>query len=61
LLRWQVCSALLPTCLATANACFGSILSLDALAIDMTPEFRAGISALGRTPPPATDRLEEAL
>ncbi len=35
--------------------------SLDALAIDMTPEFRAEISALSRTPPPATDRLEEAL
>ena len=35
--------------------------SLDALDIDMTPEFRAEISALGRTPPPATDRLEEAL
>ena len=35
--------------------------SLDALEIDMTPEFRAEISALGRTPPPATDRLEEAM
>ena len=34
--------------------------SLDALEIDMTPELRAEISALGRTPPPATDRLEEA-
>ncbi len=34
--------------------------SLDALEIDMTPEFRAEISALSRTPPPATDRLEEA-
>ncbi|HSF94615.1 MAG TPA: aldo/keto reductase [Thermohalobaculum sp.] len=35
--------------------------SLDALGIAMTPEFRAEISALSRTPPPATDRLEEAL
>jgi aryl-alcohol dehydrogenase-like predicted oxidoreductase len=35
--------------------------SLEALEIGMTPEFRAEISALGRTPPPATDRLEEAL
>jgi len=35
--------------------------SLDALEIDMTPEFRAELSALGRTPPPATDRLEEML
>jgi aryl-alcohol dehydrogenase-like predicted oxidoreductase len=35
--------------------------SLDALEIDMTLEFRTEISALGRTPPPATDRLEEAL
>lgn len=35
--------------------------SLDALEIGMTPEFRDEISALGRTPPPATDRLEEAL
>jgi hypothetical protein len=26
----------------------------------MTPELRAEISALSRTPPPATDRLEEA-
>lgn len=33
--------------------------SLDSVAIDMTPELRAEISALGRTPPPATDRLEE--
>ncbi len=35
--------------------------SLEALEIDMTPELRAELSALGRTPPPATDRLEEAL
>lgn len=35
--------------------------SLEAPEIDMTPELRAEISALGRTPPPATDRLEEAL
>ncbi len=34
--------------------------SLDSLKIDMTPELRAEISALSRTPPPATDRLEEA-
>lgn len=33
--------------------------SLDALEIDMSPELRAEISALSRTPPPATDRLEE--
>jgi aryl-alcohol dehydrogenase-like predicted oxidoreductase len=33
--------------------------SLDAAKIDMTPELRAQISALSRTPPPATDRLEE--
>jgi aryl-alcohol dehydrogenase-like predicted oxidoreductase len=33
--------------------------SLDAVKIDMTPELRAEISALSRTPPPATDRLEE--
>ncbi|MHA1527379.1 MAG: aldo/keto reductase [Alphaproteobacteria bacterium] len=35
--------------------------SLEALELDMTPEFRAEISALGRTPPPATDRLEETM
>jgi aryl-alcohol dehydrogenase-like predicted oxidoreductase len=35
--------------------------SLEALDIEMTPEFRADISALGRTPPPATDRLEDAV
>ncbi len=35
--------------------------ALDALEIDMTPEFRADISTLSRTPPPATDRLEETL
>jgi len=35
--------------------------SLDALEIEMTPAFRAEISALSRTPPPATDRLEETL
>ena len=33
--------------------------SLDSVSIDMTPELRAEISALSRTPPPATDRLEE--
>ena len=34
--------------------------SLDSVKIEMTPELRAEISALSRTPPPATDRLEEA-
>ena len=33
--------------------------SLDSASIDMTPALRAEISALSRTPPPATDRLEE--
>ena len=33
--------------------------SLDSVKIPMTPELRAEISALSRTPPPATDRLEE--
>jgi aryl-alcohol dehydrogenase-like predicted oxidoreductase len=33
--------------------------SLDSVSIDMTPELRAEISALSRTPPPATDRSEE--
>lgn len=33
--------------------------SLDAVKIDMTPELRAEIAALSRTPAPATDRLEE--
>jgi len=33
--------------------------SLDAVKIDVTPELRAEIAALSRTPPPATDRLEE--
>jgi len=33
--------------------------SLDSVKIDMTPALRAEISALSRTPPPATDRLEE--
>jgi aryl-alcohol dehydrogenase-like predicted oxidoreductase len=33
--------------------------SLKALDITMTAELRAEISALSRTPPPATDRLEE--
>jgi aryl-alcohol dehydrogenase-like predicted oxidoreductase len=33
--------------------------SLGSIKIDMTPKLRAEISALGRTPPPATDRLEE--
>jgi aryl-alcohol dehydrogenase-like predicted oxidoreductase len=32
--------------------------SLGALDIEMTPEWRAEISALSPTPPPATDRLE---
>jgi len=34
--------------------------SLDSVKIDMTPQLRAEISALSRTPPPATDRSEEA-
>jgi len=33
--------------------------SLDAVNVPMTPELRAEIAALSRTPPPATDRLEE--
>ena len=33
--------------------------SLDSLKVDMTPALRAEISALSRTPPPATDRSEE--
>ena len=33
--------------------------SLGAANVDMTPALRAEISALSRTPPPATDRLEE--
>jgi len=33
--------------------------SLDSVNIDMTPELHARIAALSRTPPPATDRLEE--
>ncbi|MEO1290130.1 MAG: aldo/keto reductase [Chloroflexota bacterium] len=35
--------------------------SLMALDIEMTPEWRAEISALSYTPPPANDRLEEQL
>jgi aryl-alcohol dehydrogenase-like predicted oxidoreductase len=34
--------------------------SLDSVKIEMTPALRAEIAALSRTPPPATDRLEEA-
>ncbi len=33
--------------------------SLDALKVDMTPEWRAEISAMSYEPPPAHDRLEE--
>lgn len=33
--------------------------SLDSVKVDMTPALRAEIAALARTPPPATDRLEE--
>jgi aryl-alcohol dehydrogenase-like predicted oxidoreductase len=33
--------------------------SLDSVKVDMTPALRAEIAALSRTPPPATDRLEE--
>ena len=35
--------------------------SLDSIRIEMTPELHARIAALSRTPPPATDRLEEQL
>ena len=34
--------------------------SLDSLKIDMTPALREEMGALSRTPPPATDRSEEA-
>ncbi len=34
--------------------------SLDSVTIDMTPDLRAELAALSRTPPPATDRSEEA-
>jgi aryl-alcohol dehydrogenase-like predicted oxidoreductase len=34
--------------------------SLDSVKIDMTPALREQIGALSRTPPPATDRSEEA-
>ncbi len=33
--------------------------ALKSVEIDMTPELRAKVSSLSRTPPPATDRLEE--
>jgi len=33
--------------------------SLDSVKIEMTPQLRAEVSALSRTPPPATDRSEE--
>lgn len=33
--------------------------SLASVNVDMTPELRAEIAVLSRTPPPATDRLEE--
>ena len=33
--------------------------SLAAVKVNMTPELRAELAALSRTPPPATDRLEE--
>ncbi len=33
--------------------------SLDSLGVDMTAKLRGQISALSRTPAPATDRLEE--
>lgn len=35
--------------------------SLDAIKIDMTPEWRAEIDLISDTPPPANDRLEEQL
>ncbi len=34
--------------------------ALAAIEVDMTPELRARVSALSRTPPPATDRNEES-
>ncbi len=33
--------------------------SLESISVDMTPDLRAELAALSRTPPPATDRLEE--
>jgi hypothetical protein len=33
--------------------------SLDSVKIDMTPVLYSELAALSRTPPPATDRLEE--
>jgi aryl-alcohol dehydrogenase-like predicted oxidoreductase len=34
--------------------------SLDSVKIAITPELRAEMAALSRTPPPATDRSDEA-
>jgi aryl-alcohol dehydrogenase-like predicted oxidoreductase len=33
--------------------------SLDSLKVEMTPQLWQEMAALSRTPPPATDRLEE--
>ena len=60
--RYHIGESLLPFCYAPLQR-LGLIeqlkASLDSMQIKMTPELWNEMAALSRTPPPATDRLEE--
>ncbi|MEY8841742.1 aldo/keto reductase, partial [Cribrihabitans sp. XS_ASV171] len=56
---WVASAPWRPTPIVSARSAAQLAPSLAALEFDMTEDLRARISALGRTPPPATDRLEE--
>ncbi|MBE1284340.1 MAG: aldo/keto reductase [Rhodobacteraceae bacterium] len=57
---WVASHPTRPTPIISARSAEQLKPSLDAIGFDMGVDLRAEISALGPTPPPATDRLEEA-
>jgi len=57
---WVRAHASAPAPILSARSVAQLGVSLDAMRFDMTPGLYARISALSPTPPPATDRLEEA-
>ncbi|MFC3613663.1 aldo/keto reductase [Lutimaribacter marinistellae] len=56
---WVASAPWRPTPIVSARSAEQLAPSLSALDFEMSDDLRARISALGRTPPPATDRLEE--
>ena len=57
---WTMAHSSRPRPIVSARSAEQLAPSLEALNFKMTPEIYAQVSALSRTPPPATDRAEEA-